>query len=73
MFATQSPCASLNRKVVIHACDTSFKVAGFTNKTIYGDRVEAGWAWFPYKQSFSNFWAPVILPPHLGLCTFSYL
>ncbi len=32
---------------------------GFTNKTIYGDCVEAGWAWFPFNQSFSNFWAPV--------------
>ncbi|BDA41289.1 hypothetical protein COCOBI_02-0690 [Coccomyxa sp. Obi] len=31
---------------------------GFTNTTIYGERVEAGWAWFPFNQSFSNFWAP---------------
>ena len=32
---------------------------GFTNQTIYGDRVETGWAWFPYKQETDNFWAQV--------------
>jgi hypothetical protein len=32
---------------------------GFTNETVYGDCLEAGWSWFPYKQSFSSFWAPV--------------
>ena len=32
---------------------------GFVNQTIYGDRVETGWAWFPYKQEADNFWAQV--------------
>ena len=32
---------------------------GFVNQTIYGDRVETGWAWFPYKQDTDNFWAQV--------------
>ncbi|KAK9827704.1 hypothetical protein WJX81_002445 [Elliptochloris bilobata] len=30
---------------------------GFINNTVYGDRVETGWAWFPYRQSATQFWA----------------
>jgi len=32
---------------------------GFVNQTIYGDRVETGWGWFPYKQNTDTFWSPV--------------
>ncbi len=32
---------------------------GYINNTVYGDRVESGWAWFPYQQSASAFWAAV--------------
>ena len=35
---------------------------GFVNQTIYGDRVETGWAWFPYKQEADNFWAQARAP-----------
>ncbi len=35
---------------------------GYINSTVYGDRVEAGWAWFPYQQSASAFWAAVRAP-----------
>ncbi len=43
-------------------CDTHEPLQfnpGFINSTIYGDRVETGWAWFPYKQNTDNFWLPV--------------
>lgn len=32
---------------------------GFINSTVYGDRVETGWAWFPYRQTATAFWAGV--------------
>ena len=32
---------------------------GFVNTTIYGDRVESGWSWFPYNQNTDSFWSPV--------------
>jgi hypothetical protein len=35
---------------------------GYINNTVYGDRVESGWAWFPYQQSASAFWAAVGAP-----------
>lgn len=31
---------------------------GFVNQTIYGDRVETGWSFEPYRQSYSSFWSP---------------
>ncbi|KAK9823593.1 hypothetical protein WJX72_004108 [[Myrmecia] bisecta] len=31
---------------------------GFTNSTIYGDRVETGWSWNPYFLHNSEFWRP---------------
>ncbi|BDA51307.1 hypothetical protein COCOBI_18-1840 [Coccomyxa sp. Obi] len=30
---------------------------GFVNQTIYGDRVETGWGWFPYKHNTVTFWS----------------
>ncbi len=39
---------------------------GFVNTTIYGDRVESGWSWFPYSQNTDAFWAKV--PSLLWLC-----
>ena len=44
------------------SCDTHQPLQfnpGFINGTIYGDKVETGWAWFPYKQNTDNFWLPV--------------
>ena len=44
------------------SCDTHEPLnfdPGFINSTIYGDKVETGWAWFPYKQNTDNFWLPV--------------
>ena len=44
------------------SCDTHEPLQfnpGFINSTIYGDKVETGWAWFPYKQNTDNFWLPV--------------
>ncbi len=44
------------------SCDTHEPLRfdpGFINNTIYGDKVETGWAWFPYKQNTDNFWLPV--------------
>lgn len=44
------------------SCDTHEPLQfdpGFINSTLYGDRVETGWAWFPYKQNTDNFWLPV--------------
>lgn len=38
---------------------------GFVNQTIYGDRVETGWGWFPYKQNTDTFWSPVRGKRHL--------
>jgi hypothetical protein len=32
---------------------------GFVNQTIYGDKVETGWGWFPYKQNTVTFWSQV--------------
>ncbi|CAL5225943.1 g8740 [Coccomyxa viridis] len=43
------------------SCDTHEPLQfnpGFINSTIYGDKVETGWAWFPYKQNTDNFWLP---------------
>ena len=34
-------------------------VPGYISNTIYGDRVETGWAWFPYQQSTAQFWQGV--------------
>jgi len=31
---------------------------GFANQTIYGDRLESGWSFEPYRQSYSSFWSP---------------
>ena len=31
---------------------------GFVNQTIYGDRLESGWSFEPYRQSYSSFWSP---------------
>lgn len=31
---------------------------GFVNQTLYGDRVESGWSFEPYRQSYSSFWSP---------------
>ena len=31
---------------------------GFVNQTLYGDRVESGWSFEPYQQSYSSFWSP---------------
>ena len=55
------------------SCDTHQPLSfdpGFINSTIYGDKVETGWAWFPYKQNTDNFWLPVCsLPqPHALVC-----
>ena len=55
------------------SCDTHQPLQfnpGFINSTIYGDKVETGWAWFPYKQNTDNFWLPVNalsvhLPPNV--------
>ena len=47
------------------SCDTHQPLSfdpGFINSTIYGDKVETGWAWFPYKQNTDNFWLPVCMP-----------
>lgn len=47
------------------SCDTHEPLRfdpGFINNTIYGDKVETGWAWFPYKQNTDNFWLPVSSP-----------
>ncbi|EIE19971.1 hypothetical protein COCSUDRAFT_67654 [Coccomyxa subellipsoidea C-169] len=30
---------------------------GFINQTIYGDKVETGWGWFPYKHNTVTFWS----------------
>ena len=57
------------------SCDTHQPLQfnpGFINSTIYGDKVETGWAWFPYKQNTDNFWLPVNalsvhLPPNVSL------
>ena len=46
------------------SCDTHEPLQfdpGFINNTIYGDKAETGWAWFPYKQNTDNFWLPVNL------------
>ena len=32
---------------------------GYISNTVYGDRVETGWAWFPYQQSAAQFWEGV--------------
>ena len=32
---------------------------GFINQTIYGDKVETGWGWFPYKHNTVTFWSQV--------------
>lgn len=32
---------------------------GFINQTIYGDKVETGWGWFPYKHNTVTFWSKV--------------
>ena len=34
-------------------------VPGYISNTVYGDRVETGWAWFPYRQSAAQFWQGV--------------
>ena len=40
-------------------------VPGYISNTVYGDRVETGWAWFPYRQSAAQFWQGVRpLPGH---------
>ncbi|KAK9839232.1 hypothetical protein WJX81_002973 [Elliptochloris bilobata] len=31
---------------------------GFVNQTLYGDRVESGWSFEPYRQHYSSFWSP---------------
>ena len=49
------------------SCDTHEPLQfnpGFINSTIYGDKVETGWAWFPYKQNTDNFWLPVCSIPY---------
>lgn len=38
-------------------------VPGYISNTVYGDRVETGWAWFPYRQSAAQFWQGVQPPP----------
>ena len=38
---------------------------GFVNQTIYGERVETGWGWFPYKHNTVTFWSQVRLIRHL--------
>lgn len=38
---------------------------GFINQTIYGERVETGWGWFPYKHNTVTFWSEVCPFRHL--------